>query len=99
MRQLRQLVANPPFGLPGRVKLLKPLNPILDANGLQPEEVNPEDGRVIQKLKEPIRLELMDKMEMGAGNSYIYRFALPGRDKCLGHYTCQFLQLQTEIEG
>jgi hypothetical protein len=57
-----------------------------------PEGVNTEDNRIIQNLKTPITLELMDKMEMGAGNSYVYRFALPGRERCLGHYTCQYLQ-------
>lgn len=38
----------------------------------------------------------MDKMELG-NDSFIYRFALPGRESVLGHHTCQFLQLEADV--
>jgi len=63
--------------LPLKPKLLKPQNPLLTGKNLEPEHVA-ADGRFLRKLKQPITLELMDKMEMGVGNSFIYRFALPG---------------------
>lgn len=38
----------------------------------------------------------MDKMELG-NDSFIYRFALPGWDSCLGHQTCQYLEFEADI--
>jgi hypothetical protein len=51
------------------------------------KEIKNPDGRIVQKLEEPITIELMDKMEMGS-DTFVYRFALPGRESCLGHHTC-----------
>lgn len=81
MKALRSL-------LPQRARMLQPTHPLIDFSKCSPEEVNPHDNRSITKLQKPIPLELMDKMDIGVGNSYIYRFALPGRERCLGHYTC-----------
>ena len=85
--------------LPIKAKKLVPINPILTAENLLGENLNETDGRFVNKLKKPIKLELMDKMEMGVGNSFIYRFALPGRNRCLGHHTCQYLELSANING
>jgi len=85
--------------LPIKAKKLVPTNPILKADNLLGEKLNEAEGRYVNKLKTPIKLELMDKMEMGVGNSFIYRFALPGRDRCLGHHTCQYLEFSANING
>jgi hypothetical protein len=45
--------------------------------------VNP-DGRVINKLKEPIVVTLIGKEEL-ATDTFAYRFALPDQTKTLGH--------------
>ena len=58
---------------------------------LRPEvlkEITNPDGRIVQKLDKPIQVELMEKLEMGCDNSFVYRFALPGRESVLGHKTC-----------
>jgi len=81
MRALRNAI------LPMKARKLVPKNPILNAENLV-GEIKKADGRFVNELKSPIKLELMDKMEMGVGNSFIYRFALPGRERCLGHSTC-----------
>ena len=48
------------------------------------EILNQSDGRIVNRLQNPINIELMDKMELG-NDSFIYRFALPNRNSCLGH--------------
>lgn len=37
-------------------------------------------------------------MELG-GDSFVYRFAIPGRDSCLGHQTCQYLEFEADVEN
>ena len=62
------------------------------------QEIKNPDGRIVSKLKEPITIELMDKMEMGADNSFVYRFALPGQTSILGHHTCQYLEFEADLK-
>ena len=62
------------------------------------QTINP-DGRIVQKLEKPIQVELMEKLEMGCDNSFVYRFALPGRTSVLGHKTCQYLEFETNIKN
>jgi hypothetical protein len=57
--------------------------------------VNP-DGRVINKLKEPIVVTLIGKEEL-ATDTFAYRFALPDQTKTLGHETCQYLEFEAEL--
>ena len=57
-----------------------------------------EDGRLIQKLKEPIPVTLVEKDEL-ATDTFVYRFALPEEDRPLGHFTCQYLQFEATIDG
>jgi hypothetical protein len=76
MRSLRRIIS------PG----IKPARTLILPENLK-DVKNPYDGRVISKLDKPINIELMDKMELG-NDSFVYRFALPGRDSCLGHATC-----------
>ena len=75
MKVLRKLVNRPTYS-----------RKLIDLPSLT-EIKNPADGRIISKLEKPITIELMDKMELG-GDSFVYRFAIPGRDSCLGHQTC-----------
>lgn len=76
MRALRRFMS------PG----IKPKNSLIIPENLK-QFKNPNDGRIISKLEKPIIIELMDKVEIGSDN-FIYRFALPGRESCLGHATC-----------
>lgn len=32
-----------------------------------------------------------------SNDTFIYRFALPGRESVLGHYTCQYLEFEADI--
>jgi hypothetical protein len=41
----------------------------------------------------------MEKLEMGCDNSFVYRFALPGRFSVLGHKTCQYLEFEAKIKS
>ena len=72
------------------------VNPFIKGDGLY-RVVNP-DGRVVNKLKEPIKVELMGREEL-ATDTFVYRFALPDRNRCLGHDTCQYLEFEAEIEN
>ena len=59
--------------------------------------MNP-DGRLVQKLKEPITIELMGRDEL-ATDTFCYRFALPDRNKSLGHDTCEYLEFEVELKN
>lgn len=86
MKVLRKLVNRPTYAR----KLIDPAS--------LTEFKNPADGRIISKLDNPITIELMDKMELG-GDSFVYRFAIPGRDSCLGHQTCQYLEFEADVDN
>ena len=86
MKVLRKLVNRPTYS-----------RKLIDLPSLT-EIKNPTDGRIISKLEKPITIELMDKMELG-GDSFVYRFAIPGRDSCLGHQTCQYLEFEADVEN
>ena len=88
MRAIRSAV-----GLPARMNDAK--RHLINHDGLT-TWANPSDGRVLQKLDKSIDSELFEKMELG-NDTFIYRFALPGRDSCLGHHTCQYLQLEADV--
>ena len=34
-----------------------------------------------------------------SNDTFIYRFALPGRESVLGHYTCQYLEFEADLQG
>lgn len=76
-------------------RYVKPTRVLANTNSLEGWK-NPADNRILYKLPEPITIELMDKMELG-NDSFIYRFALPGRESVLGHHTCQYLQLEADV--
>lgn len=40
----------------------------------------------------------MDKQEL-SNDTFIYRFAIPGRESVLGHYTCQYLEFEADIKN
>ena len=54
------------------------------------------DGRLIQKLEDPIQISLLDKEEL-ATDTYVYRFSLPDQSKLLGHETCQYLEFEADV--
>lgn len=57
-----------------------------------------ENGRILQKLNEPITMHLISKDEL-ATDTFVYRFALPEEHCSLGHFTCQYLKFEAEIDG
>mmetsp|Transcript_1624 Transcript_1624/g.2875 ORF Transcript_1624/g.2875 Transcript_1624/m.2875 type:complete len:221 (-) Transcript_1624:265-927(-) len=73
----------------------KPNRYLINQSQLKDQKVEGEN-RFIKTLEKPITVELMDKMEVG-NDTFIYRFALPGRDSGLGHFTCQYLQFEADI--
>ena len=61
------------------------------------EVKNESDGRLVSQLDPPILIELMDKQEL-SNDTFIYRFALPGRHSVLGHKTCQYLEFEADVK-
>lgn len=87
MRAIRRAIGLPPAAFRPKRLLISQDTPDLKA----------ADGRMLKSLEKPIPIELMDKVELG-NDSFIYRFALPGRDSVLGHLTCQYLQLEADVK-
>ena len=73
---------------------LQQLNALIHEENTFPH-INP-DGRLMQKLKQPIQINLLGKDEL-ASDTFVYRFELPDTSKTLGHQTCEYLEFEAEI--
>ena len=73
-----------------------PINPLI-IQGKNTTQIN-ENGRILDKLNDPITMTLISKEEL-ATDTFVYRFALPDENTTLGHFTCQYLKFETEIDG
>ena len=62
-----------------------PVNPLIKQGENTSQIV--ENGRILQKLHEPITMTLISKDEL-ATDTFVYRFALPEEHASLGHMTC-----------
>jgi NAD(P)H-flavin reductase len=51
---------------------------------------------MLKKLEKPINMELMERMEI-SNDTFVYRFAVPGRESILGHHTCQYLEFEADV--
>lgn len=71
-----------------------PVNPLINQS-INTTQVT-ENGRILQKLHDPITMTLISKDEL-ATDTFVYRFALPEEHATLGHLTCQYLKFETII--
>ena len=57
-----------------------------------------ENGRILEQLEKPLPVVLISKDEL-ATDTFVYRFALRHEHSSLGHFTCQYLKFEAEVDG
>jgi len=74
-----------------------PVNPLVCQQS-DTSSIVDADGRHLKQLNSAVPVKLIMKEEL-APDTFVYRFALPEETRPLGHFTCQYLQFECEIEG